>query len=93
MLRRSWENTCQSELCYVNERRYKLNVIATCRSDRRSTDGKTNQQELLQACTVLNTADYCAETIVQLEQRLKDRIHPDFKDRVSLGDEKELFTT
>lgn len=56
-------------------------------------EGRTNQQELLQAATVLNTAQYCMETTQQLESRLRDRIHPDFKDRVSLESETELFTT
>lgn len=64
-----------------------------CRTDRRSTEGRLNRQEVLQACSVLNTADYCAETTVQLEERLKQKIHPDYVDRVSLESEKELFGT
>lgn len=63
------------------------------KTDRKSGDGRLNQQEILAACTVLNTADYCAETTAQLEERLKRKIHQDLADKVSLETEKDLFST
>lgn len=63
------------------------------KTDRKSNDGRLNQQEILAACTVLNTADYCAETTAQLEERLKRKIHEDLADKVSLEAEKDLFST
>lgn len=62
-------------------------------AERRSNDGRLNQQEILAACTVLNTADYCADTTAQLEERLKRKIDPELADKVSLETEKELFST
>jgi hypothetical protein len=56
-----------------------------------SSEGRVNQQDLANACLVLNTADYCAETSSQLEERLREPIHPDLKERVSLEAEKDLF--
>ncbi|CAO1626375.1 unnamed protein product [Parajaminaea phylloscopi] len=58
-----------------------------------STDTRTNTQDLAKWCLVLNTADYCANTCQQLEQRLKDKIHADFKDEVTLEPNRELFAS
>ncbi len=41
---------------------------------------------------MLNTAEYCQETTSQLEESLKERIAPDFRDRVTLAAERDLFT-
>lgn len=56
-----------------------------------SSEGRVNQQDLANACLVVNTADYCAETSSQLEERLRERIHVEYKDRVSLEPEKDFF--
>lgn len=50
-------------------------------------------RELQTACLVLNTAEYCLETASQLEERLQEKIDPEFKDRVSLEAEKDTFAT
>ncbi|GAA5952951.1 hypothetical protein JCM3765_003016 [Sporobolomyces pararoseus] len=65
---------------------------ALIKFDRRSGEGRPNVQELQTACLVLNTGEYCLETATQLEESLKEKIDPEFKDRVSLEAEKELFT-
>ncbi|GAA6008665.1 Vps53p [Rhodotorula paludigena] len=85
------------DLCKVYRKWLKVyaeNVLtaALIKFDRRSNEGRPNMQELQTACLVLNTAEYCLETAAQLEERLQERIHPDFRDRVSLEAEKELFT-
>lgn len=46
---------------------------------------------LLCACAVLNTADYCAGTSEQLQNKLKEEICPDLKSKVTLEAEQELF--
>ncbi|POY71074.1 hypothetical protein BMF94_5831 [Rhodotorula taiwanensis] len=86
------------DLCKVYRKwlkTYAENVLtaALVKFDRKSSEGRPNMQELHTACLVLNTAEYCHETASQLEERLQERIHPDFKDRVSLEAEKELFTS
>jgi hypothetical protein len=41
---------------------------------------------------VLNTAEYCQTTSLQLEERLKDKISPELKDDISFEPERENFT-
>ncbi|TKY86444.1 hypothetical protein EX895_004593 [Sporisorium graminicola] len=60
---------------------------------RRSIDVRPNIGEVQKWCLVLNTADYCASTSSQLEEKLREKIHPDFKDAVSLDEERGIFTT
>ncbi|KAG0146760.1 hypothetical protein CROQUDRAFT_43939 [Cronartium quercuum f. sp. fusiforme G11] len=74
--------------------------ISNTGSDRPSFEFKRPSSEasrhvqtplILCACAVLNTADYCAETAGQLQNRLQDNIHADFKAQVSLEGEQDLF--
>lgn len=44
------------------------------------------------ACIVLNTAEYCQNTSLQLEERLKDKIDPTLKEDISFEPERENFT-
>ncbi|SJX62260.1 related to VPS53-subunit of VP51-54 complex, required for protein sorting [Sporisorium reilianum f. sp. reilianum] len=60
---------------------------------RRSIDVRPNIGEIQKWCLVLNTADYCASTSSQLEEKLREKIHPDFKDAISLDEERDIFTT
>ena len=60
---------------------------------RRSIDVRPNIGEIQKWCLVLNTADYCASTSSQLEDKLREKIHADFKDTVSLEEERDIFTT
>ncbi|KAJ1683060.1 hypothetical protein LUZ63_021721 [Rhynchospora breviuscula] len=60
---------------------------------RRSIDVRPNIAEIQKWCLVLNTADYCATTAGQLEDKLREKIHADFKDAVSLDDERSIFNT
>ncbi|PWZ02161.1 hypothetical protein BCV70DRAFT_198444 [Testicularia cyperi] len=62
-------------------------------ASRRSIDVRPNVVDVQKWCLVLNTADYCATTAAQLEDKLREKIHPDFRDRVGLDDEKEIFVT
>ncbi|KAG9295649.1 hypothetical protein G9A89_002967 [Geosiphon pyriformis] len=48
-------------------------------------------QELRIICTILNTADYCCITTRQLEDKLKETIDEDYKNKISLEIERETF--
>lgn len=47
--------------------------------------------DVLCACAVLNTADYCADTAEQLQGRLKEKIRRELGSKVSLEAEQDLF--
>ncbi|WOO80628.1 Vacuolar protein sorting-associated protein 53 [Vanrija pseudolonga] len=60
---------------------------------RRSLEGRGPQlQETKNACMVLNTAEYCLNTSLQLEDRLKDKVKDELKDSISFQDERDAFT-
>ncbi|KAM0789531.1 hypothetical protein ACM66B_000346 [Microbotryomycetes sp. NB124-2] len=86
------------DLCKVYRKWLKVyaeDVLAASliKYDRRSGEGRPNVRELQTACLVLNTAEYCLETASQLEERLQEKIDPEFKDKVSLEAEKDTFST
>ncbi|WWC62062.1 uncharacterized protein I303_104651 [Kwoniella dejecticola CBS 10117] len=60
---------------------------------RRSFEGRENLQEVRNACMILNTAEYCQNTSLQLEERLKDKIAEEFKEDISFQNERETFST
>lgn len=59
---------------------------------RRSVEGRSNLSEVKTACMVLNTAEYCYNTSLQLEDRLKDKVKDDLRDSVTFQDERDAFT-
>ncbi|WVQ79954.1 hypothetical protein IAT38_002055 [Cryptococcus sp. DSM 104549] len=60
---------------------------------RRSVEGRDNLQEVKTACVVLNTAEYCQNTSLQLEERLKDKIAPELREDVSFQAERDTFSS
>lgn len=62
-------------------------------SARKSTDSRYDIQEIKQACLVINTADYCQATSSELEEKIKEKINLDFKDKVTLQNERDLFVS
>ena len=54
---------------------------------------KLSRHELSVACLLLNSADYCLDTISALEQKLVEKADPEFKDRIDLSSERDLFGT
>ncbi|WRT66449.1 uncharacterized protein IL334_003407 [Kwoniella shivajii] len=60
---------------------------------RRSIEGKDNLQELKNACIILNTAEYCQNTSLQLEERLKDKIAAEYKEAISFQSDRDTFST
>lgn len=61
-------------------------------TSRRSLEGRTTLQEVKNACIVLNTAEYCLNTSLQLEERLKDKVRDDLREQVSFQNERDGFT-
>lgn len=58
---------------------------------RRSVEGRSDLAEVRNACMVLNTAEYCLNTSVQLEDLVRDKIKPALADTVSFQDERDGF--
>lgn len=47
--------------------------------------------DIRKICYVLATAEYCLETVQQLEDKLKEKIEKSYVSRVDLSDEKDVF--
>ena len=60
---------------------------------RRSLEGRANIQEIRTACMILNTAEYCRNTSLQLEERVKGKIAEDLQESVTYQDERDTFST
>lgn len=58
---------------------------------RRSTEDRSNLNEVKTACMVLNTAEYCLNTSLQLEDRLKDKVKEELRESISFSDERDAF--
>ncbi|WVF71249.1 hypothetical protein IAT40_006051 [Kwoniella sp. CBS 6097] len=60
---------------------------------RRSLEGRETLQEVKNACIILNTAEYCQNTSLQLEERLKDKIVEEYKEAISFQTERDTFSS
>ncbi|KZT71823.1 hypothetical protein DAEQUDRAFT_744138 [Daedalea quercina L-15889] len=58
---------------------------------RKSTDSRVDMNEVRTACTLINTADYCHATALELEENIRARTDASFKERISLQEECDLF--
>ncbi|EIN11438.1 hypothetical protein PUNSTDRAFT_118834 [Punctularia strigosozonata HHB-11173 SS5] len=58
---------------------------------RRSLDTRMDAEQLKTACVLINTADYCQTTALELEEKIKEKIRDDLKEKVSLQDERDIF--
>lgn len=54
-------------------------------------DYKFNKGELVQICSVLLTANYCLETIQQLEKKLQEKIDSQYVNKIEMKPEMDLF--
>lgn len=50
-------------------------------------------EELIQLCSVIVTAEYCVETVQQLEEKLKEKVPKPFVEQIDFNDEKSIFLT
>lgn len=58
---------------------------------RKSLDTHFDAAELRRMCLVVNTADYCQRTALELEDKIKEKIAERFKEKVTLQMERDLF--
>ncbi|XP_032525271.2 vacuolar protein sorting-associated protein 53 homolog [Danaus plexippus] len=49
------------------------------------------KQEITKITSVITTSEYCLETTVHLEQKLKEKISPSLVERIDLAPEQDLF--
>lgn len=49
------------------------------------------RDEIIRLCCILTTAEYCLETVQQLESKLKEKCDPSYSDKIDLSDEKDIF--
>ncbi|KAI7166033.1 hypothetical protein KC324_g12249, partial [Hortaea werneckii] len=52
---------------------------------------KTGGPSIEDAVVILNTADYCYQTTTQLEDRIKQRIDDEYKDKVDMQNQADAF--
>ncbi|KAK2461334.1 hypothetical protein APHAL10511_006861 [Amanita phalloides] len=60
---------------------------------RRSTDTRFDPRELKYSCIVVNTADYCQVTTVDLEEKLRQEIDDEYREKITLQAERDLFVS
>jgi len=53
----------------------------------------TPSPAVLDVIIILNTADYCRETTIQLEERIKSRVDEEYKDKVDFQSQADAFTS
>ncbi|KAJ6498983.1 Vps53-like protein [Mycena sanguinolenta] len=58
---------------------------------RKSTESRFEVGELQQSSLVINTADYCQTTALELEEKIRGKINEEFKEKVSLQAERDQF--
>ncbi|KAF8583856.1 hypothetical protein K439DRAFT_1617197 [Ramaria rubella] len=59
--------------------------------DRKSFDGRLNFPEIKHASLLINTADYCQVTALELEEKVKEKISDEFQDKITLQAERDMF--
>lgn len=58
---------------------------------RKSTETRLDTELLKQTCLIINTADYCQTTASELEEKIKEKINPEYKDKISFQAERDMF--
>ncbi|CAG5085345.1 Oidioi.mRNA.OKI2018_I69.PAR.g10870.t1.cds [Oikopleura dioica] len=53
---------------------------------------RLTRHDLALTCLLLNSADYCIDTISALEDKLIEKASPEFKERIDFSPEKDLFS-
>ncbi|XP_063216912.1 vacuolar protein sorting-associated protein 53 homolog isoform X2 [Bacillus rossius redtenbacheri] len=48
-------------------------------------------EEQSRVCSILTTAEYCLETTQQLEEKLKEKVDANLRDKISLSQEQDMF--
>ncbi|XP_028177938.1 vacuolar protein sorting-associated protein 53 homolog, partial [Ostrinia furnacalis] len=69
------------------------NLQTLLKDDSGSNGGNTRytKQELAKITSVITTSEYCLETTIHLEQKLKEKVAPGLADKIDLTPEQDLF--
>ncbi|KAG6451570.1 hypothetical protein O3G_MSEX007240 [Manduca sexta] len=59
--------------------------------DSRSVHQRYSKQEISKITSVITTSEYCLETTIHLEQKLKEKVAPALADKIDLVPEQDLF--
>ena len=54
-------------------------------------DSRFDISELKNACTLINTADSCQTTALELEENIREKCDEEFKEKITLQEERDLF--
>ncbi|KII92548.1 hypothetical protein PLICRDRAFT_37313 [Plicaturopsis crispa FD-325 SS-3] len=65
----------------------------TVSQPRRSMDTRFDANEIKHACLIINTADYCQTTASELEEKIRESVDEEYKDKVSLQSERDIFVS
>ncbi|KAM5534575.1 hypothetical protein V8D89_011779 [Ganoderma adspersum] len=60
---------------------------------RKSMETRCDPAELKNACTLINTADYCQTTALELEENIREKCDEAFKEKITLQEERDLFVS
>lgn len=52
---------------------------------------RLERSEQKRICTILTTAEYCLETVQQLEDKLKEKIDKDLAEKINMSQEHDIF--
>ncbi|KAF4621282.1 hypothetical protein D9613_000203 [Agrocybe pediades] len=85
-LHKKWLRIYAEEVLAVNVKR----PVVT---SRKSTESRVDLDLLKQTCLLINTADYCQTTAMELEEKVKGKINPEFKEKVTFQVECDLFVS
>ncbi|GJE92731.1 vacuolar protein sorting-associated protein 53 -like protein [Phanerochaete sordida] len=60
---------------------------------RRSIETRLDMNELKNACVLINTADYCHQTALELEEKIREKVSDTYKEKISFQEECDLFVS
>lgn len=52
---------------------------------------RLEKEEQRRICVILTTAEYCLETVQQLEDKLKEKIDKDLSEKINMSQELDIF--
>ncbi|PPQ72073.1 hypothetical protein CVT26_006708 [Gymnopilus dilepis] len=81
------------DLCTLHKKWLRIYAGIPAAASRKSTESRVDPDLLKQTCLLINTADYCQTTASELEEKIKEKINPEFKEKVTFQVECELFVS
>lgn len=60
---------------------------------RKSTEMQFDINELKHSCILINTADYCQTTAIELEEKIREKINEEYKEAISFQNERDVFVS